>query len=94
MFPEMCRVQGEYDDDCFAEETTASCAEGYVMIMSTECEVVDAGVPLTYCKYKCVDSTENCEWNEGEQLCEPKRECGTQCKMWYVSQLSIYPRAC
>lgn len=23
-----------------------------------------------------------CEWHEDDELCEPKRECGTQCKMW------------
>lgn len=90
--PEMCRVQGEYDDDCFAEETSASCAQGFVMVMSAECEVDDYGNNV--CAYKCVDSTEICEWNEGDGLCEPKRECGTQCKMWYVTQLSFCPRAC
>lgn len=92
--PSMC-----LHDDCLAAETVASCAEGYVMIMTTECEVMStettsAGLSLNVCKYKCVENTELCEWNEDDQLCEPKRECGTQCKMWYVTHLFIYPRAC
>lgn len=32
---------------------------------------------------------QTCEWNEDDQTCEPKRECGTQCKMWYVALLSF-----
>jgi hypothetical protein len=32
-----------------------------------------------------------CEWKEDNQLCEPLRECGTQCKMWSVLVSSFYP---
>jgi|EP01046_Picozoa_sp_COSAG06_P010682 hypothetical protein len=78
---DLCRENGDYDWDCTSAPASASCAEDYVVRLDPECTYgMDEAVEA--CKYTCVPGTSICDWSEEQQLCEPLRECGTQCKMW------------